>query len=224
VQATSVLKGLLGSIEAGLDQAAAYAAPMSAWVQQQLPGVLSAADSVTGVVATAVDTLACYRLVGAALVAEVCVARAADQVQAEVKAEMEAAEAARAAAERAEAERRRAEAEAAERKRREAEAAAAEAQRRQDEARRAEEAERLAEAQRRIDEEKERRAASAQREEYSLEEPVEAASLRNNPVKVTRGEELVTGKSAAPARAGCMGCGTVMFLALILGAAVRLLA
>lgn len=186
VQATGVLNGMVDSLQSGLGQAAAYAEPLAAWVDVHVPKMLSRADQVTGVVATMVDTLPCYRLVGAALVAEVCVQKAAAEVRAEVAREAEAAEAARRAEETA--------------RLREIEA-------------------RVAEAKSRIEEEKARRAATRQQEDYSLEEAADAASLRNNPIRVTRGAEVTPAASAEPARSGCLGCGTVLLLGLLLGAA-----
>lgn len=185
VEATGVLRGMIDAVQSAVSQAAAFAQPLSAWVQGHVPGVLGTADKVTGVVSTAVDTLSCYRVLGTALVAEVCVARALEEVRAEVAAEAVAAEAARLAAEAA---------------------------------RRQEEEARLAEAQRRIEEEKARRAASRQKEDYSLDEPVEAASLKNNPVRLTRGDGITPADPATPARSGCMGCGALVLGVLVLGA------
>lgn len=178
IEATGVLRGLLAGIRSGLGQAATYATPLSQWVQSHLPGALAKADALTGVVATAVDTLACYRLVGASLVAEVCLAQAAQEVRAEVAAEA-AAEAARKAAE---------------------------------------EAARVAEAQRRVAEEQARRAAGRQKEDYTLDEAVDAASLKNAPIRVTRGADVAPSEAAPPARAGCMGCGGLLLVGLLLGA------
>lgn len=194
-QATGVLKGMLAGINASLGQAATYAAPLSAYVQEQLPGVLATADKITGVVATAVDTLACYRCLGASLVAEVCLAQAAAEVKAEAEAEEVAAENARRLAE-AEVENVRIEAEAAATRAREAAAAAERAERESREA-----------------EATAREAASKQREDYTLDDAVAAASLRAAPVKVTRTAEIATSAAAPVAKAGCWGCGSVFLLA-----------
>jgi len=177
--ATGVLQGLLGGIRSGLGQAATYAVPLSEWVQSHLPGALAKADALTGVVATAVDTLACYRLVGTSLVAEVCLARAAEEVRAEAAAEA-AAEAERVAQEK--------------------------------EAR-------LVEAQRRIAEEQARRSAGRQQESYTLDDAQDAASLKNAPIKVTRAADLAPSADAPPARSGCLGCGGILLVGLLLGLA-----
>jgi len=114
-EAAGMLNSLLATFEAGIGQAASYAQPLTAYVQAQAPGILGTADKVTGVVATGVDVLASYRLIGGSLVAEVCLAEAATAVKA--LAEAEEVEAKRVAAERealarAEAEAERAAAEA----------------------------------------------------------------------------------------------------------------
>ncbi|MFZ5480592.1 MAG: hypothetical protein ACOZNI_27765, partial [Myxococcota bacterium] len=123
-EATGMLRQLTGTMSAALTQAAAFAKPLSEWAGEKLPGLLGTADKVAGVAATGADALPAYRLLGAALVAEVCLARALVEVRAEVAAEAEAAERARLEAEAA-ALNARLEAEAAaEKARLEAEAAA----------------------------------------------------------------------------------------------------
>ncbi len=187
-QATGMLAGLMGTFESGIGQAAAYAEPLAAYVQGQAPSIFGAVDNVTGVVATGVDALASYRLIGASLVAEVCIEQAATEVKAE--AEAEALEAERAAAEAA--------------KKARADAAAKEA------ARQAAEAAAKAEAEARL-------TASAQREDYSLDAPVAAGSLKNAPIKYTRSAEVEARQDAPPAKGGCMGCGAGLFLFVIAG-------
>ena len=188
-QATGMLASLMGTFESGLGQAAAYAEPLSAYVQAQVPNILGTADKVTGVVATGVDALASYRLIGASLVAEVCLAAAATAVKAEADAEIAAA--AVAAAEAAEAER------AAAAHRAEAERVNAEAQEAEAEA---------------------RQKASAQRADYSMSEPVAADSVKNNPIKYTRSAEIEKASGGPPAKAGCMGCGAGVVLFAIAAA------
>lgn len=176
-QATGMLSSLMSTFESGLGQAAAYAEPLSAYVQTQVPSIFGTADKVTGVVATGVDALASYRLIGASLVAEVCLNEAAKQVKAE--AETEAIEAARLAAEKAAKDKADAEAAVAARAAAEAaEKAAAEA----------------------------RLKASAVRDDYSLNATVAADSLKNNPIKFTKSAEIEARTAAPPAKRGCMGC------------------
>ena len=110
--AAGMLTRLADTLKSYAGQAAAFAQPLSAYAQETLPGILATADKVTGVAATGIDALSAYRALGAALVAEVVLARALAEVRAEVEQERIAAEKARAEAE-AEA-RRKAEAEAAE--------------------------------------------------------------------------------------------------------------
>ncbi len=198
-QATGMLSSLMGTFEAGLGQAAAYAEPLAAYVQTQVPNIFGTADKVTGVVATGVDALASYRLIGASLVAEVCLGEAARQVKSE--AEAEAAEAQRVAVEKAAKEKADAEAAAA-RAKAEAEAAAA--------ARAAAEAAEKAAAEARLK-------ASAVRDDYSLSAPVAADSLKNNPIKYTKSAEIEARTAAPPAKAGCMGCGAGLVLFAIAG-------
>ncbi len=230
-QAAGMLERLGGTFKTFAGQAATFAAPLSAYARESLPGVLGTADKVTGVAATGVDALAAYRCLGVSLVAEVLLARALADVRAQVERELEEAEAARRLAEAeaenariaAEEERKRlAEAEAAEKARlaAEAERARVEAERARIEAeRQREEAERA-----RIAAEEAARARSAQQEAYTLEEAEEAASLKNNPIKVTRSAdaELAPSASATPARSGCLGCGAGIVLFVFAGAAASL--
>lgn len=216
VEAAGMLAALSGTLSGLVGQAATFAQPLSAWAQEKLPGMLGTADKLTGVVATAVDTLATYRYLGAALIAEVLLQRALVEVRAEVV-EEKAAEARRIAEEEA-----RRQAEEAERRRKEEEAESArkklaeeEAERqRQAEAERREKVE--AEARQRIEEEQRRREASKQREDYSLEEPEAAATLGNSPIKYSRSSDVAPREEAPPARKGCMGCmGLVLGLVLL---------
>lgn len=201
-QATGMLGSLMGTFESGLGQAAAYAEPLSAYVQAQVPNILGTADKVTGVVATGVDALASYRLIGASLVAEVCLGEAATAVKAEADAEKAAA--AVAAAEKVEAERVAAERAAAAAEK--AAAVKAEAERAKIEAEQAEADAKLK--------------ASAQRADYSLDAPVAADSVKNNPIKYTRSAEIEKAAGGPPAKAGCMGCGAgiVLFAIAAMGA------
>jgi hypothetical protein len=195
-QATGMLSSLMGTFESGLGQAAAYAEPLSAYVQTQVPSIFGTADKVTGVVATGVDALASYRLIGASLVAEVCLNEAAKQVKAE--AEAEALEAARLAAEKAAREKADAEAKAAKDKA-DAEGAAA--------AKAAYEAGEKAAAEARLK-------ASAVRDDYSLNATVAADSLKNNPIKFTKSAEIEARTAAPPAKRGCMGCMGVLLVGI----------
>jgi hypothetical protein len=196
-EATGMLKQLTGTMTATVTQAAAFARPLSEWAGEQLPGMLSTADKVAGVAATGADALAAYRLLGSALVAEVCLARALDDVRAQVAAEHEAAE------------QHRRELEAETLNARLAAVAAAEEARKDEEARL--EAER-AEAEARM-------AASAQREQYTLDAPEPAASLSQSPIKVTK-----SGGETLPVKpAGCFGCASVgLAVVLVASAAVAL--
>ena len=65
------LRGVGREIGGLAAQATVAAGPMSEWAKAKLPGVIGGADAVTGAVATALDTLAVYRYLGSALVAEV---------------------------------------------------------------------------------------------------------------------------------------------------------
>jgi hypothetical protein len=226
-EAAGMLTKLSGTLKGFAGQAATFATPLSQYAQQTLPGILATADKVSGVAATGVDALSSYRCLGAALVAEVVVARALTEVRAEV------------AAEQAEADRQRAEAEAEALNARIAADEAAAAKRAADEAERkraADEAERArldaerahAEAQRAKIEAEERKAAAVvaesergkQREDYTLDEAEGAASLKANPIKVTRGAEVAPVDAAPPAKAGCMGCGAGLLLFLVASGAV----
>ena len=225
-EAAGMLTRLGDTFKTYAGQAAAFAAPISAYAKDSLPGMLGTADRVTGVAATAVDALAAYRALGASLVAEVVLAKALADVRLEVERELEAAEAARRVAEAeaenariaAEEERRRlAEAEAAERAR---VAAEAERARRETEEARLEAERKRAEAEAaRAEAEVAARAASRQNESYTLDEAEAAASLKNSPIKVTRSAEMAPADAATPARAGCMGCGAGMLLFALAGAA-----
>ncbi len=94
--ALAAMKDTIGGLAA---QATVVAGPMSEWAKNKLPGVIGTADTVTGAIATALDTLAVYRYLGTALVAEVCVAEGKSRAEMEVRAAAEAAEVARLAAE-----------------------------------------------------------------------------------------------------------------------------
>lgn len=196
LETAGMLEKLGGTLKAYAGQAATFAAPLAAYAKDSLPGLLGTADKITGVAATGVDALSAYRALGASLVAEVCLARALAAVRVQIAAELEAAEVARRIAE-TEVENERIEAEAARR----------ELDTRREEAR-------LAGAAL----EKELRAASGQREDYSLAEAEAAASLKQAPIKVTRSAELETTRSAAPARSGCLGCGAGIALFVLAGA------
>ncbi len=193
-EAAGMLTHLMATLESGVGQAAAYAEPLAAYVSAQVPNILGTADKVTGVVATGVDALNSYRLIGASLVAEVCLHEAANAVKAEWDAEKAAAEAAEDAA-------RTAAAEAAARA-----AAAAEKAARERAAREAEEiTTKKAEAEARLK-------ASAQKTDYELDAAVAADSLKNNPIKYTRSAELEKQAAAPAAKGGCMGCGAGLIL------------
>ncbi|MES2637841.1 MAG: hypothetical protein V4850_00095 [Myxococcota bacterium] len=225
-ETAGMLDRLGGTLKSYAGQAATFAAPLSAYAKDSLPGLLGTADKVTGVAATGVDALSAYRALGASLVAEVCLARALADVRVQIAAELEAAEAARRVAE-AEAENARIEADIERRRQEEAAAAerarlAAQAERERAEAERA----RLELEQRKeearlagIAAEQAMRAASRQKEDYSLDEPEEAASLKQAPIKVTRSAELEPVSSAVPAKSGCMGCGAGLVLFVLAGAA-----
>jgi hypothetical protein len=218
-EAAGMLAALSGTISGLVGQAATFAQPLSAWAQEKLPGMLGTADKITGVVATAVDTLATYRYLGAALVAEVLLQRALVEVRAEV-AEEQAAEARRLAEEEA-----RRQAEEAERRRKEDEAEAARKKLAEEEAERQRQAEAERrkkveeEARQRVEEEQRRREASKQREDYTLDEPEAAATLSNSPIKYSRSTDAAPREEAAPARKGCMGCMGLVLGLLLLGTA-----
>ncbi|MDP2311499.1 MAG: hypothetical protein Q8P41_01225 [Pseudomonadota bacterium] len=236
-EAAGMLDRLGGTLKSFAGQAASFAQPLSDYAKDSLPGLLGTADKVTGVAATGVDALSAYRALGAALVAEVCLAKALADVRAQVAVELEAAEAARRLAEaeaenariEAEAERRRKEeAAAAERKRQEAAAeaervrlaAVAERERQEAEKARLELEQRKEEARAAgIAAEIAMREASRQREDYSLDKPEDAASLKTAPIKVTRTAEMEVAASATPAKSGCMGCGAGIVLFVLAGAA-----
>jgi hypothetical protein len=173
-EAVGALASLRSTIGGWAAQAATLAKPVGAWLGERLPGWLGTADKVTGVVATGVDALGAYRYLGGALVAEVLLARA--------KGEIDAEDAAKAAAE-AEAARRAAEAEQARRDAEEAEAAA-------------------------------RLARSAQQAAYDPAAAVPAASARNVAIQYTR-----TTDEAPVAKRGCLGCMSVVLLAVLVGGA-----
>lgn len=227
-EAAGMLARMADTLKSLAGQAATFALPLSNYAKESLPGILGMADRVGSVAATGVDALSAYRCLGASLVAEVLVSRALVEVQAEVEAERAAAEAARKKAEaEAEAARQRAEderlrreaAEAAERAR-----AVAEAERAREEAERARieaERQRAATEAARLAAEEAARARSRQREDYTLDTPEEAASLRNSPIKVTRSAdaELAASPPAAPARAGCFGCGAALLCVVLAGTA-----
>ncbi len=229
-EAAGMLAALSGTLSGLVGQAASFAQPLSAWAQEKLPGMLGTADKITGVVATAVDTLATYRYLGAALIAEVLLQRALVEVRAEVV-EEKAAEARRIAEEEArrqaeEAERRRKEEEAeATRRRKEEEAEAARKKLAEEEAERqrkaeAERREKLEEeARQRVEEEQRRREGSKQREDYSLDEPEAAATLSNSPIKYSRSADVAPQEEAPPARKGCMGCMGLILGIVLLGSA-----
>lgn len=192
-QATGMLRQLMDTLQTTIGQAATYAEPLTRYAQTQLPSLLGNVDKATGVVATGLDALSTYRLLGACLVAEVCVTRAAEQVQAEARAEAEAI-----ALAKAEADRKAAELAAVEEAARQARA--------------------LAEHQAR----QARERASAQQEDYTLDTAVPAASLAAAPIKVTRSSDVATTSAGPPAKSGgCMGCGALFLLAVLgAGAAV----
>jgi hypothetical protein len=100
-EAQGVLAAMSGTLKAVIGQAAGFAKPLSDWCKGSLPGVLGAADTATGVAATALDALHTYRYLGSALVLERVLEQAKQEVEAEV-----AAEAAAAAARKAEEEKK----------------------------------------------------------------------------------------------------------------------
>lgn len=185
VGALAMIREQVGTLAA---QAVVVAGPVSEWAKSSLPGVLGIADKATGAVATVLDTLAAYRYLGTALVAELAVAHA------KPIAEQERVEAAQ------EAERTRVESE----QRAQVERAEAEAARVQAEVRRLAEVEAT-------------KAASAVREDYSLEKPEAAASLATTAIKVTRGAEVEASAGKPLAKSGCFGCGSLFFLVSIVG-------
>ncbi|MDP2306726.1 MAG: hypothetical protein Q8P18_11945 [Pseudomonadota bacterium] len=225
LETAGMLDRLGGTLKSYAGQAATFAAPLSAYAKDSLPGILGTADKITGVAATGVDALSAYRALGASLVAEVCLARALAEVRVQVAAELEAAEAARRLAE-AEAENARIEADEARRRAEEAAAveqarlaAVAEREREEAERERVELDARREEARLAgVAAEQAMRAASRQREDYSLAEAEEAASLKHAPIKVTRSAELETSASATPAKSGCFGCGAGIVLFVLAGA------
>lgn len=107
-EAAGMFRQMLATVQTSLGQAATYAAPLTAYTKEQLPGILATVDKATGVVATGVDVLSTWRCLGNVLVAEVCVARAAELVAADVEEERRQAEIARVNAEREQKERARA--------------------------------------------------------------------------------------------------------------------
>lgn len=199
--ATGALAQIRDQVGTFAAQATLAAGPVSEWAKSSLPGALGLADKATGALATVLDTLAAYRYLGSALVAELAVAEAKVQAAAERAAAAEAAEQARVEAERkAEADRLAAEAEA----KASAERAAAEAK---------------AKAEKEAAEAEAKRAASAVREDYSLDKAEAAASLQTTGIKVTRGAEIEAAAGKPVAKAGCLGCGSVFLLAGLFGAA-----
>jgi hypothetical protein len=74
-----------------------------------------------------------------------------------------------------------------------------------------------AEAERAAKEAEERRARSAQREDYSLDAAVPAASAQAAPIKYTRTTEVAPTSTQPPAKAGCMGCGAGLFFLVVVG-------
>ena len=196
-EATGMLTTLMSSLESVLGEAAAYADPLASYVQAQVPSILGTADKVTGVVATGVDALASYRLIGASLVAEVCLAQAAAAVVIEANAERVLAE--KAAADEATAERL-----AAARADREREAAA-------------QEAERLAAA--RADREQE---AAARRADAELRfgDSRRQDPTMNPPVSADAGRQEPAAASSVPG--GCFGCGAGVVLLGVVGAGIAI--
>lgn len=185
-QAVGMLRQLSGTLQNYVGKAATFAQPLSAWVQEKLPGMLGTADKLTGVMATAVDTLATYQYLGAALVAENCLQQALTEVRAEVAAEKAAAE--------------RAKQEAEEKRRQMEEAALAQAE---------------AARKEREEEARKRAERSKQREDYSLDAPEAAASLSASPIKYTRSTDVAPSEPKPPAKGGCMGCmGVIAFFIL----------
>jgi hypothetical protein len=75
--ATGVLAQLTSSLEAAAAVCARHVGPIAEGAKKYVPGVMSGADKVTGVVATGVDVLPIYRMLVAGLVAEQAVKRAA---------------------------------------------------------------------------------------------------------------------------------------------------
>lgn len=224
-QAAGVLAQLSGALRGAAGQAAGFAQPLAQWAEQSMPGILGTADKVSGVAATGADVLPAYRCLGAALIAEVLLARALADVRVQVEAEERAAEEARRKAEeeaRRLAEEARRKAEAAEaRARAEAEAEAARARAEAEAAA----AKARAEAEAKAAEESARREASKQREDYTLDEAVEAATLKAAPIKLTRSADLEKVADAPVEKKGCFGCGAGLILFVVsAGAAISYLA
>ena len=83
-EAVDMLAALAETLQRYAQQSAAFVQPMTAWAKEKLPGLLGKVDVLGGVVATGVDALAAYRYLGAALVAEVCLAQALAEVRADI--------------------------------------------------------------------------------------------------------------------------------------------
>lgn len=73
---SGILDALTGQIAAVAGQVKMYVDPLTAKVNAALPGIMNAADSVTGAAATGVDLLPAWRFLGGRLAAEACVQRA----------------------------------------------------------------------------------------------------------------------------------------------------
>lgn len=98
-QAAGMVAQLADQVRGLVGQAAAFTQPMTAWLQEKLPGFLGGADKVTGVVATGADAFNAYRYLGAVLVADDLVRKAKAEVEATERAEAAAAAKAKAEAE-----------------------------------------------------------------------------------------------------------------------------
>ncbi len=72
-EAHGVLSALMGPIQGVIDQVAPHARSVAESAKEHLPGFMSTADKVAGVVATAADTLPVYKYLGARLAAESCI-------------------------------------------------------------------------------------------------------------------------------------------------------
>ncbi|MCC6554147.1 MAG: hypothetical protein IT372_14165 [Polyangiaceae bacterium] len=72
-QATGMLGQLMGPVQGMVTQVAPYATQIANAAKQYVPGFMTTADKVAGVVATGADTLPVYKFLGARLAAESCV-------------------------------------------------------------------------------------------------------------------------------------------------------
>lgn len=90
-EAMGMLAQLASTLKSFTGQAAAFARPLNDWCKEKLPGMLGKMDALGGMMATGVDALSTWRYMGAALVAEVCLAQALPILRAEIAQEAEEA-------------------------------------------------------------------------------------------------------------------------------------